>query len=100
MIGRVRHSWNWVAAALSLVAIFLHLLFRYVLEYQHALASIPLWIAIVAGGLPLLRDLIVQMWKRQFGADVLTGLSIVTAVLMGELLVATIIVLMLSGGKR
>jgi len=99
LVERVRNSWNLVAAGLSLVAIVFYLLSRYLLHYPTAYASIPLWVAIVAGGLPLLRDLIVQMWKRQFGADFLAGLSIVTAALMGQLLVATIIVLMLSGGQ-
>jgi heavy metal translocating P-type ATPase len=92
-------SWNWVAAAVSLLAILLHLLSRYLLDHPQNLAAIPLWAAILTGGLPLLRDLAIQVWKRQFGADFLAGLSIVTAVLMGELLVATIIVLMLSGGQ-
>lgn len=99
LFARVRHSWNWIAAAIALIAILLHLVSRYLLHHPIAYASVPLWIAIVVGGLPLLRDLIVQMWKRQFGADFLAGLSIVTAVLMGEPLVATIIVLMLSGGQ-
>jgi heavy metal translocating P-type ATPase len=99
LVERVRRAWNWVAAALSLVAIVLYLLSRYLLHLPTAYASVPLWVAIVAGGLPLLRDLVVQMWKRQFGADFLAGLSIVTSVVMGELLVATIIVLMLSGGQ-
>jgi heavy metal translocating P-type ATPase len=75
------------------------LLFRYILHYQGPIAVVPLWIAIIAGGLPLLYKLLIQIWRRQFGADFLAGLSIVTAVLMGELLVATIIILMLSGGQ-
>ncbi len=99
LVEQVRHAWNWIAATLSLVAIALHLLSQYQLHHPTAYASVPLWVAIVAGGLPLLRALAVQMWKRQFGADLLAGISIVTAVLMGELLVATIIVLMLSGGQ-
>jgi cation transport ATPase len=98
-VERVRRAWNWVAAALALVAIVLYLLSRYLLHLPTAYASVPLWVAILAGGLPLLRDLVVQMLKRQFGADFLAGLSIVTSVVMGELLVATIIVLMLSGGQ-
>lgn len=47
----------------------------------------------------MLYDLARQVIKRQFGSDFLAGLSIITATLMGELLVATIIVLMLSGGQ-
>ncbi|MGB7189250.1 MAG: heavy metal translocating P-type ATPase [Acidobacteriaceae bacterium] len=74
-------------------------MFRYLLHHNAAIYSIPLWVAIVAGGVPLLYGLARQIWKRRFGSDFLAGLSIVTAVAMGELLVATIIVLMLSGGQ-
>lgn len=95
----MRLFWDRTAAFLSLIAILLHLLLRYLLHSSAAASAIPLWIAIIAGGLPLLYDLLLQIWKRQFGADFLAGLSIVTAALMGELLVATIIVLMLSGGQ-
>jgi heavy metal translocating P-type ATPase len=98
-IQRLGRSWTLITAVISFIAILLHLLSRYLMGHPVALSSIPLWIAIVAGGLPLIRGLLVQMWKRQFGADLLAGLSIVTAVLMGELLVAAIIVLMLSGGQ-
>jgi heavy metal translocating P-type ATPase len=95
----LRHSWNRVAAVVSAIAIALHLVLRYLLHHTTAVSSAPLWIAIAAGGLPLLYDLLLQVWKRQFGADFLAGLSIVTAVAMQELLVAAIIILMLSGGQ-
>jgi heavy metal translocating P-type ATPase len=99
VLERVRSSWDRIAAAVSLIAILLHLIFRYGLHNSGASSRLPLWIAIVAGGLPLLYSLLLQIWKRQFGADFLAGVSIVTATLMGELLVATIIILMLSGGQ-
>ena len=88
-----------IAALVSLIGIVLYLALRYALHISGAISEAPLWIAIATGGLPLLYELILQIWKRQFGADFLAGLSIVTATLMGELLVATIIVLMLSGGQ-
>ncbi len=88
-----------IAALVSLIGITLYLVFRYTLHISGAISEAPLWIAIATGGLPLLYELVLQIWKRQFGADFLAGLSIVTAALMGELLVATIIVLMLSGGQ-
>src|SRR5690606_33650551 len=37
-------------------------------------------------------------FQRRFGSDLLAGISIVTAVLLGEYLAATLVVLMLSGG--
>ncbi|WP_051979191.1 heavy metal translocating P-type ATPase [Edaphobacter aggregans] len=97
--GSARRIWNSISVALSLTAIVLYLLFHYVLQIKSGLATLPLWAAIIAGGLPLLYDLFRQVLKRQFGSDFLAGLSIVTATIMGELLVATIIVLMLSGGQ-
>lgn len=99
LFEQARRSWNRVAAGTSLIAILLYLPFRYFLHYSAIRSSISLWVAIIAGGLPLLYGLLFQIWRRQFGADFLAGLSIVTAVLMGELLVATIIVLMLAGGQ-
>ena len=98
-LHRIQRSWTRITAVLSFVAIVLHLFFRYLLHHNAAAYSIPLWVAIVAGGVPLLYGLAQQIWKRRFGSDFLAGLSIVTAAAMGELLVATIIVLMLSGGQ-
>lgn len=37
--------------------------------------------------------------KREFGSDLLGGISIITSVLLGEYLAGAIIVLMLSGGE-
>lgn len=88
-----------MTALLSFGAIVLHVVSRYGLHHTAAASAVPLWVAIVAGGTPLVLDLLKQVWKRQFGADFLAGMSIVTAAAMGELLVATIIVLMLSGGQ-
>jgi len=99
LLERIKNHWNGLAATVSLAAILLHLLLRYLLHYRATICSFPLWAAIIAGGFPLLYGLFLQMWQGQFGADFLAGLSIITAVLMGELLVATIIVLMLSGGQ-
>ncbi len=95
----IRSAWTRYSALLAFLAILLHLLLRFLLHFDARTASIPLWVAILAGGLPLLSTLLLQIWKRQFGADFLAGLSIVTAVLMQELLVATIIILMLTGGQ-
>jgi heavy metal translocating P-type ATPase len=43
-------------------------------------------------------DLARKAWRRQFGADLLAGISIVTAVLLGQYLAGALVVLMLSGG--
>jgi heavy metal translocating P-type ATPase len=59
----------------------------------------PLYVALAAGGIPLLASLIREAIKLQFGSDWLAGFSIVTAIVLNEYLVACIVVLMLSGGS-
>lgn len=55
--------------------------------------------ALLLGGIPLLYELLVKLLHRQFGSDLLAGMSIVTSVLLGEYLAGTLVVLMLSGGE-
>ena len=95
----VRLIWNHISVGVSFLAIILYLSLHYVFHVRGRISTLPLWVAVTVGGLPLLYDLARQVFKRQFGSDFLAGLSIITATLMGELLVATIIVLMLSGGQ-
>jgi len=59
----------------------------------------PLYAALVLGGVPLVADLSQRVLEGKFGSDLLAGLAIVTAVLLGEYLIAVVIVLMLSGGQ-
>jgi len=91
--------WHRIAALIALVAIAIHVLTRYLLHRTGVESLLPLWIAMTIGGVPLLYELSLQLYKRRFGADFLAGMSVVTATIMGEWLVATIIILMLSGGQ-
>lgn len=95
----VRFVWNLISAAVSSLAIILYIVLHYGFHSNGKASIFPLWLAVAVGGLPLLYDLFRQALKRQFGSDFLAGLSIITAALLGEPLVATIIVLMLSGGQ-
>ena len=61
--------------------------------------ALPLFITLVLGGVPLLYDLLRKLLKREFGSDLLAGISIVTSVLLGEYLAGVVVVLMLSGGE-
>src|SRR5579864_6886804 len=88
---------NWIVL-LSAAGILAHLCLRFLVHAEAGISNIPLLAAIALGGAPLLWGLARRLWHREFGADLLAGLSILTAVLTGQYLVATIIVLMLSGG--
>jgi heavy metal translocating P-type ATPase len=88
---------NYIAF-LSAAAIVAFLILRYVAGASPFVSNLPLYIALVAGGAPLVVDLAVKLVRREFGSDLLAGISIVTAVLLGQYLVAVIVILMLSGG--
>ena len=93
------HRKTTVIAALSIAGILAHLLLRFGFSATPGAYRIPLLAVLVIGGLPLLYDLLRKLLQRQFGSDLLGGVSIVTSVLLGEYLAGAIIVLMLSGGE-
>ncbi|WP_232056211.1 heavy metal translocating P-type ATPase [Tuwongella immobilis] len=61
--------------------------------------DIPLLLALLAGGGPLVWGLLGKLRRGEFGSDLLAGMSILTAIALGEYLAGTIVVLMLSGGE-
>ncbi len=69
---------------------------QYALSIQ--LVQLPLIAVLALGGIPLVYQLIAKLVHGDFGADLLAGLSIVTAVLLDEYLAGSLVVLMLSGG--
>ncbi|MAT70146.1 MAG: heavy metal translocating P-type ATPase [Planctomycetaceae bacterium] len=87
-------------AALALAAIVVHLALRYGGNATVAAqANWPLWIALALGGVPLVLELLGKLLRREFGSDLLAGISIVASVVLGEYLAGTLVVLMLSGGE-
>ena len=100
--GKLPNVWRRrktaVIAALSIVALGVHLTLRFGLNAAPRIYQIPLLVTLTFGGAPLLYDLLGKLWKREFGSDLLGGISIITAILLGEYLAGSIIVLMLAGG--
>lgn len=102
-------SWNsfsglWqqkstIIAVLSVIAIISHLSLRFGFHANSFDNQIPLLATLVLGGLPLLYDLTRKLMQREFGSDLLGGISIITSVVLGEYLAGSIIVLMLAGGE-
>jgi len=88
-----------VIAAFSVLAIIVHLVLRFGFHTVPNISQSPLLATLVLGGLRLLYDLLRKLSNREFGSDLLGGISIVTSVLLGEYLAGSIIVLMLSGGE-
>lgn len=92
-------------AVLAILAIACHLLLRFVFRAEGAafglkVVDYPLILALALGGVPLVLQLLFKMLRREFGSDLLAGISIITSVLLGEYLAGALVVLMLSGEER
>lgn len=87
-----------VVAFLASTGILCHLFLRFALHVRGTISNAPLIAVIAFGGLPLLVILGRKCLAREFGSDLLAGISIAVAAIQGEYLVGSIIVLMLSGG--
>jgi heavy metal translocating P-type ATPase len=95
------HLWERRHTAIAVVALLCiagYVLLRSVLNVQQATAQLSLWIALTIGGGPLVAELTIRLLQHEFGSDLLAGIAIVTAVLLGECLAGALVVLMLSGG--
>src|ERR1700730_450628 len=86
-----------IISSFSVAAILLHLILRFGLHMRRA--EIPLLATLALGGAPLVYELLRKLLRREFGSDLLAGISIVTSVLLGEYLAGSIVVLMLAGGE-
>jgi heavy metal translocating P-type ATPase len=86
-------------AVLAILTIAAHLILRFGTNASESAYTLPLLICLIVGGTPLVIDLIAKACRKEFGSDLLAGISIVTAVLLDEYLAGSIVVLMLSGGE-
>jgi heavy metal translocating P-type ATPase len=86
-------------AALSGAGLLAHLTLRFGFHVSAARSTLPLYLVLGIGGTVLVAQLAVKLVRGEFGSDLLAGISIVTAVLLGEYLAGSLVVLMLSGGQ-
>lgn len=86
-------------AVFALSAIFLYLILHFFVPSLQSYERIPLYLTLIVGGIPLIYDLIVKALNKDFGSDLLAGISIITSVFLDEYLAGSLVVLMLSGGQ-
>lgn len=86
-------------AIAALTGIAAHLAMRFGAGLEPGIANMPLFAVLAAGGLPLIAVLLGNVVRREFGADLLAGISIAVAAALGEYLAGSLVVLMLSGGQ-
>ncbi len=94
--------WQVTLVFLSILMIVVHLFLK-VMAFPPLgnvqIQDIPLFFVIGGGGVPLLRGIFLKIIKRDFGADILAALALVSATLLDQYLAATLIILMLSSGQ-
>ena len=98
VVGDVQVRRDVFIAAVATAGIASHIILRFGFGIRGFWQDFPLDIVLIFGGLPLVFRLIQKSLAREFGSDLLAGISIVASALMGQFLVGSIVVLMLSGG--
>lgn len=95
------HRWDRapIIAGVALAGIGAHLGLRWGPVAGRVLQEVPLYIVLAVGGVPLVLSLALKLVRREFGSDLLAGISIVASALLGEYLAGALVVLMLSGGQ-
>ena len=91
----------YAIAALAVLGIGCHLVLRYALGLAESICNVPLIVTLIGGGTPLVWGLLIKLARREFGSDLLAGISIVTSVIIipHQYLAGSVVVLMLSGGE-
>ncbi len=84
-----------VIASVALLGIVVHLVLRFALHTDAQTYNWLVWIVLAFGGPPLVLELAGKALKLALGSHLLEGISIVTAVVLGEYLAGAIVVLML-----
>lgn len=97
-LARLWRRRTLVIAVLAFASILVHLALRFGFHAGGQVTAYPLLATLFIGGVPLVYELLVKLFKREFGSDLLAGISIVTSLLLREYLAGAIVVLMLSGG--
>ncbi|WP_231742289.1 heavy metal translocating P-type ATPase [Stieleria varia] len=92
-------SREMLIAFFTIAMISLHLILRFAVSTSETTYNVPLWLTLALGGIPLVWELLKKLWRREFGSDLLAGISIVVSAMLGEYLAGALVVLMLSGGE-
>ncbi len=95
----LRASLQSVIALLTISCIGTSLVLRFFVSTSPFVFNLPLLLCLIGGGIPLLHGLLQKIKRKEFGSDLLAGISIITSVILGEYLAGSLVVLMLSGGE-
>lgn len=93
----VKLKWQLMIVGISLGAVVLSLIFE--ITTSTLSPDLPLWVAIIVGGVPSFFYILLKLFKGDLGADLLAAIALVTAVILHQYLAAVLIILMLSSGQ-
>ena len=101
--GPVTNRSQAIIAIGAVLGIILHLVLRFGVGAGPSVGSVkfhelPLLLVLVLGGLPLVIELALKLFRLEFGADILAAISIVASLFLDEYLAGSLVVLMLAGG--
>jgi len=88
---------TWIAA-FATAGVGAYLVARYLFAAPESASRWVLIAVLLMGGVPLIAGLVRRIAAKEFGSDILAGLSILTSAILGEYLAGSIVVVMLSGG--
>jgi heavy metal translocating P-type ATPase len=92
----LKSNWHSFIAFLSLIAIAAYLSLS---ALNTSFSNVPLLGLIVIGGFPLFLQIILKLLRRNFGADSLAAIALLTGIILQEYLAASLIILMLASGQ-
>ncbi len=81
---------------LSIAAMILFFIMQ---SFSPTYKNIPLFIALIFGGIPLIYQIISKAIQKDWGADLLAAIALIAAVILHEYLAGVFIILMLSSGQ-
>jgi heavy metal translocating P-type ATPase len=100
---KLKFKWYNFLTIISLATIFIHLIIKFSFTNSQpeilSIQNIPLLLAIMIGGIPLLLDIILKALKGNLGSDLLAAIALITAIFLEQFLAADLIILMLASGQ-
>lgn len=93
---------QWLRLFMIAAAIILHFVLRLThtgTVFSFPAVDIPLITVIALCGIPLTLQIFIKLLHRDFGADLLAIIALITGAWLGEYLAAVLIILMLTGGQ-
>ncbi len=91
-----KFKWQLLLLVLGTLSIIIHLILR---VWDAKFAVWPLIPIIALGAIPLVAEILAKAMRKDVGADILAGISIVAAFILGEYLACVLVMLMLAGGQ-